>query len=100
MGEQFRLPLGKQDLGDSLEADSLAQHLAGSRMPEDMRAALRGLDTGSLQGRMGDMADPFAGLAYAERLKGGDRAQENELVLYPGSSDSHVLEQGITHILW
>jgi hypothetical protein len=88
-----------QDLGDSFEVDSLAQHLAGSRMPEDMRPAPRRLDTGSLQGRTSDMADPLPGLPHGEWLEGGNRAQENELALYPGASCSQVLEEGIADIL-
>jgi hypothetical protein len=88
-----------QDLGDSFEVDSLAQHLAGSRMPEDMRPAPRRLDTGSLQGRTSDMADPLPGLPHGERLEGGNRAQENELALNPWSSCSQVLKEGIADIL-
>jgi hypothetical protein len=89
-----------QDLGDSFEVDSLAQHLAGCRVPEDMRPTPRRLDTGSPQGRTSDMADPLPGLPHGEGLEGGVRAQENELARNPGASRSQVLEEGITDILW
>jgi hypothetical protein len=88
-----------QDFGDSFEVDSLAQHLAGSRMPEDMRPLSRRLDTGAPQSRMSDMADSLPGLPHGERLEGGDRAQENELALNPGASCSQVLQEGIADIL-
>jgi hypothetical protein len=88
-----------QDLGDSFEVDSLSQHLAGSCMPEDMRPTPRWLDTGALQSRSSDMADPLSGLPHGERLEGGDRAQENELTLNPGAFCSQILKEGIADIL-
>ena len=89
-----------QDGRDLFESDILMQHLARGGVSEDVGSANWRLNTGTLQGRPGDMGDRVSGLSARERFERRHGAQEDLVALYPWPPGIYIGQKGVTYILW